>query len=176
MAMPLGKILNAVQGRLEKLESALPTVLTAVGGALVLIMMLVITGDALSRDFLNSPWPEVEPVASVYLMPAVAFLPLAYVQLRKGHISVGLFHDRLPPRAQAILDILIWSAALGLFAIISWKGLELLLWSLEASESSPSLTLPMWPGRVLLPAGTIALCLGLIMDILRNIKRACGVS
>ena len=85
---------------LEKANLYLQYLLMSLFGAFLFIMMLILTVDALGRTFFNHPISGVSAVSTYYLMPAIAFIPLAYAQKHKAHVVVEIVGRFLPPSGQ----------------------------------------------------------------------------
>ena len=71
-----------------------------VAGIAVVLMMLHVSLDVVTRPFLGRPLPGTTLIVSDYYMVACAFLPLAYAQAADGHISMDALAHLAPRRTQ----------------------------------------------------------------------------
>src|SRR5690625_7584591 len=85
---------------IRRVSKVLDSALTALTAAALIWMMLHITINALSRQFLNSPISGTNELVAYWYMPVVALIGFVTAHIRREHISVSLVVDRLPPRHQ----------------------------------------------------------------------------
>lgn len=138
-----------------RLLSRITQVMTIMGGLAVALMMLHVSLDIASRFILNSPLPGTITVVAYYYMLVAAFLPLAYAEQKNAHISVEVFTDLLPEKAQGYLAELSRLLSICIFALLAWRT-----W--EEAESKRAIgdaviqggdTIIVWPAAYLLPVG-----------------------
>ena len=65
-------------------------------------------GEVMLRTAFKLTIPGTEETVSAYYMIACAFLPLAWVQRGRAHVSVEVFTLWMPPRMLALLDGLVY--------------------------------------------------------------------
>lgn len=75
----------------------------AVGIAALLLIMVIIACDVVLRYVANAPLAWAYDFIGLYLMPALFFLPLGYVQRCQGNIAVDLLVQLLPARGRRLL-------------------------------------------------------------------------
>src|SRR3974390_3314145 len=71
---------------------------------LVFVMIFPTTLDVVLRYIFNAPLPEMFQLTE-FMMVAVVYLAIAYVQQLKDHIKIELATQWLPQKAQEALDI-----------------------------------------------------------------------
>jgi TRAP-type C4-dicarboxylate transport system permease small subunit len=128
---------------------------TLVGALAVMLMMLHITVDVVSKYLTGMPMPGTITVVSNYYMIVVAFLPLAYTERNNGHISVEVLVEHFRPAPKHLLNILTLVFTAIVFGMLTWQSV------IEAGRSYRSGTfmieqdakLLIWPARYLLPLG-----------------------
>jgi TRAP-type C4-dicarboxylate transport system permease small subunit len=76
---------------LEKLLMPINGFFAWLSGIAVAVMMLHVCIDVFAKFVLQSPIPATITVVTYYYMPLLTFLPLAFVQQKRGHISVEVF-------------------------------------------------------------------------------------
>jgi TRAP-type C4-dicarboxylate transport system permease small subunit len=150
-------------------------VLTWLAMVVLIPMMFLVPADVIGRYLLKKPIPAVFEINAYFLMVAVVFFPLAFVQQKRGHIYVNLFTQKMPERAKGVLDA--FSTALGVFAygLIGWFGLKMAIHSTEVREYvSGIIDVPIWISKWFVPLGAFVFCLQLIRDMVHHIHRATG--
>lgn len=155
---------------IDKTQGLLVKGLAAAATALLFPMMFFVTADVIGRYLLNRPIPGVFEINSNFLMVLVVFFPLAYVHRRQEHVCVTLFTQKLPERIRALL--VLFSIVLGLFAfgLIGWYGLEAAVASTRIREYIPGvIRVPIWISHWIIPIGSFAFCLELLLDGLKQV-------
>ncbi len=78
-------------GPLMRVVDIASWILMAIGGVVIILLMLHITADVAGKYFFNTPIIGTLEIVSRYYMVAVVFLPLAFVQIRRQHLTVEMF-------------------------------------------------------------------------------------
>ncbi len=131
-------------------------VLSWVGTACILLMMLHVAADVVMRYLFNSPLPGTLNIVSRYYMVAVVFLSLAVAERQDAHISVEILYDRLPAGARRALAPLAWLLTALTFAAIAVRSGEV-AWSktlIRASVDEGTTTIPVWQSYWLVAIGS----------------------
>lgn len=156
--------------RVEWVENLL---LYASGGAAI-VMMLLISADALARYLVDQPITGAYEITEEYLLPVLIFLGLSYSYRAQAHVRVTLFLRFIPAGrvretiAQAMeLLGLVYAAAL---AFGGWKlaadGLRL------SARTSSMLGFSLAPSYALVILGTGWLAIRILYGALRPASRA----
>ena len=94
------------------------------GIAATVTIMAIIACDVVLRYAFNAPLAWAYEFIGLYVMAALFFLPLGYVQRCHGNIAVDLFVKLLPPRVRSafnrlgnVLAAAVFSIACGAFAV-----------------------------------------------------------
>ena len=136
----------------------------------VLMLLLFLTSaDVLLRYIFNSPITDSYEV-SEFGMGIVVFLGISYTALVKGHVRITLLTSRLPPRMQAVLDIIVNSLGIIVWLLIAWQGWKACLHNWQIRETTFLLGIPTAPFKALVPVGSIIFCLVLLTHILEFAK------
>lgn len=142
-----------------------------IAGLSMLTMTLVIPVQVVARKWLNSglSWPE--PLA-LMCMIIFTFVGAAAAYRAGAHIAVGMFVDRLPPKAQfvfaRIVDILMAMVAL----FVMWYGSDRVLFFMETGQTLADFTSVKVSWTYLpLPIGSIATLLFIIEAFLFGSQR-----
>ena len=144
-----------------------------VAGIAVVLMMLHVSLDVLTRPFLNRPLPGTTLIVSDYYMVACAFLPLAYAQAMDGHISMDAAAHLAPPRAQYHMAGFALLIAVVVFALLTWTASldALTKWKINSFSVEFGTRIPTWPSYFLLPVGCALMTL---ISALRLLEYALG--
>jgi TRAP-type mannitol/chloroaromatic compound transport system permease small subunit len=143
---------------------------------LVLLMVLVSSGNALARYALNASsnaWLELQ----WYLFSAVFLLCAAYTLKQDEHIRIDILTGRLSLRARAWLDIVCGIVFLlppvVLILVLSWP---MFLDSYMRNEySSNAGGLLRWPAKLLIPVGFFMLAAQGVSEIIKRFAFLAGL-
>jgi TRAP-type C4-dicarboxylate transport system permease small subunit len=140
-----------------------------ISGLMIFLMMSLTSIDILLRYFFNSPIPSTYELMELCL-PVAAYLPFAYVQRIKGHITIEFLTERLSPKTVSRLNILVYAGTLGICLIITWRTAVEAVISFRGGEFVFGLVqYPLFPSRAFVSFGLGLLCLRLIGDLYRQI-------
>jgi TRAP-type mannitol/chloroaromatic compound transport system permease small subunit len=158
---------HALQRALERLAEAM----AITGGAVVFMLVLLMTADALARKIAR-PVPGAYEFSEAAMVAAV-FLPLMYVQLHREHVFVSVATLRLPPWVQAALDAVAAFVGLATFGLVTWLAAAK-AWDawLIGEYRVAVITVPIWPFRWFIPLGTGLLCLQLALTVVEMVRSA----
>jgi TRAP-type C4-dicarboxylate transport system permease small subunit len=149
--------LNTLRSLIQKTTRGLSNV----GMLLIIPMMLLTSGEVIGRAVWSKPIPGTLELSS-YMLVVFILLGLAYTQQVKGHVKVVMFTSKLPPKAQAVLEILTNILSLFIVAILCWQG-----WVVGIDETTVSDVhrIVQWPFRLLVPLAALFLFLELAIDL-----------
>jgi TRAP-type C4-dicarboxylate transport system permease small subunit len=147
----------------------LSTKLNWVSAAALIFIMLLTCADVVMR-FFGSPIPGTYELVGYFGSVIISF-GMARTSIERGHIAVNLLVDRLPPRAQTIIEGVGNIAAAVLFSILAWQCQVYARDILETGEISLTLGMPTWPFVLGLATGSGMLSLVLFLDALWQLKR-----
>jgi len=139
--------------------------------AAVVLMALVVTNIVLR--FAWRPLLGTYEFVS-FLSAVVISFALAHCAVQRGHIAVTLIVDRLPPRGQAIVDVIINAVSIIFFGLTVWQISLYATDMVISGEVSPTTKTPFYPFVYGVALGFLALCLVLLVDLLKSINRAVG--
>ena len=128
---------------------------TMLGMIAVALMMVHITGDVIGKYLFNAPIPATISLVSRYYMVLLAFMPLAYAESRRAHISVEVLTELFPERTQHHLYSWTYLLSALIFGLLTYRT-----WH-EATVSQAngafimeqSTKLITWPSYYILPIG-----------------------
>lgn len=140
-----------------------------VGGAALLLLVLLATGNVTMRMF-GIPFAGTYEIVA-FLGALVTAGALAHTQRRRDHIMVDIITDRFPPLLKRMLDAISDALAAGLFGIAAW---QVSVWGgklRESGELSETLQLKFYPFVYATAAGFALLTLVLVLQMFRAILR-----
>lgn len=153
---------------LERALNALITATAIIAGACVIIMMVHMAADVLSRMLLGRSLTGTIAFVMNYYMVVVVCLPLAYVERLDQHIAVDVVTDRLNSRLRYHMRAWTWLVTAGIYGILTHAT-----W-IEAMQKyrrgayvvENDLILPIWFGYFTLPVGAGLLSIYLVLKFL----------
>jgi len=154
--------------RLDHISRMLAKGLAALAGFFLTAMMLLACANMVSRT-LWLPIPGTYELMGFFGAVVTGFA-LAFAQLNKSHISVGLLMKRLPKTVRRTLDALTSLASCVFFALI---GLETGQWAgylVRTGELSETLRIAYHPFVFATALGCLAMAFVLLVDVLKTIS------
>jgi TRAP-type mannitol/chloroaromatic compound transport system permease small subunit len=140
-----------------------------VGGVLILIMGFLGTYGVGARYIFGSPEPYSYEMAVIFLVACILFA-LPAIQRDRRNLRVDFISNLLPPRGQAILEVVCWTLALVFVSIVIWKGWEIFLSSFRTGETSQSSwEEPLWPMKLMVPIAMSWLWLTLFSQLVHAV-------
>ena len=136
----------------------------------IILMMLSTVADVTGRYLFNSPITGTVELNRTLLVYAV-FFTLGYTQLRKQHIRVGMVLDRFPTVPKIVIDNLWLLLALVFMGLITY-GSSVVAYkaTLTGEHETGIINFPIWPGRIGLAIGALALSLQYLTEIIETIR------
>ena len=134
----------------------------AVSGAMVVVMMALVTTEVLSRNLANRSTLVADEMSG-YLLVALTFLGLAPTLRGGGFIRIDTYRTRLDGGARLTLEVGIHLLALAYALLLDWYLWRLALeaWRLGTTSIQVSRT-PLWIPQALMALGGLLLILDLL--------------
>ncbi|WFP16227.1 TRAP transporter small permease [Citricoccus muralis] len=127
--------------------------LAALASISTLIIMVAVTIDVVSRNFLGRSVPGLLEMSETALV-ATVFLGLAYAGATNAHVAVDLLTDRFPQAFARRFAGVVWLLASGMVLWYVLATLDRALQSTSSREISQGLMQwPLWPSRWLVVIG-----------------------
>ena len=156
--------------KFEKFNRQLSGWFEGIGLAGMLLMMVITCIDVVGAKVFH--WRLFGAIDTVMLSQTVAIAFAASMALILGrHIQVHFFIDRLPRRAQAVIDSIVLLLGLGLFSLIIWQLCVLGYTFQTSGEHSQSAYIPYYPFAYGIVLASIPICLVLLLEFLKSIKK-----
>ena len=158
---------------LLKLSRLIDATTTRIGKAtiwLVLIVVVISSGNALMRYAFNYSSNALLEI-QWYLFGLIFMACAGYTLLRNEHVRIDLISNRFSRRGQAWIDILgilffLLPMAIAIM-VLSWPVFVNAWLSNEMSNSAGGL--PMWPARLMIPAGFLLLILQALSELIKRV-------
>ena len=131
--------------------------------------LFITTADVSGRYF-RLPLPGTLEICELSLS-AIVVLTWAHTQAQRGHVSIDMLFNRLPRRAQSMVDM--FTSLLGLFlaVLIAWVFVSYTLMSIADGETTDLLDIQEYPFKFLVCIGALALSCQFILDLVDSYRR-----
>ena len=158
------------KGKIDKIVDKASHVFLVLSGILIVIMMLTASYGVARRYVFNSPEPYSYELSTMFLLFSFVFAISAVERLNR-HIRVDFVSSHLSNRWQHIILNIIAPIMGLLFAfMLTWKGVDVALFSLEIGEvSSSSWREPLFPIKLMVPIGYAMLVLVLLTRVYKGL-------
>lgn len=139
----------------------------SLSGVLILVMVLVVTIDALGRKIFAVTVPGATEFNTLLLVVLI-YLGLAGTQARFAHFSVEALVGLLPPNVARWIAVVTTVLSLLFVGIIGWLSGRLAWNSVATGEISFGIiAFPIWPSRIAIAVGLLLLFLQLLVQLVR---------
>ncbi len=135
---------------------------------LVFLIMLITTGEVVSRYVFNHPtayaWPINRQLFGIFILFAGA-----YTTKKGGHIRIEIFYQYFPPILKRVSRAISLAALFIFLGALVWQSAWMGLNSLDMLEKIPGgFRLPLYPFKLLMP---VAAFLFLLEGVVTHLKR-----
>lgn len=134
----------------------------------LMVMMSLTVADVFMRYIFNDPITGTTELTE-YMM-VCTLLGMAPCALQRRHINVDVVTQVLPPRFNAVVDLITLLAGLAFIIILSWQGFMAGLYELSFDVRSSMLNIPDFPFYVVLSVSFATLSLVMIVLIIQRIS------
>ena len=141
-----------------------------IGMVFLNFLMLVITADVILRVTINRPIRGSNEMAE-FIMLMIVFLSVAYTQLQKSNIAVGILFDKFPAKMKVVVDTFVYLVCLGVAGLILWRAFAYNAYLSEIGRVSLILKIPVAPFQVVMIVGFMMLCLVLVFDFINSVRK-----
>lgn len=161
---------KTVLAKLEKFNRRLSGFFEWIGVVPLLVMMAITCIDVVGgKVFL---WRIFGAIDIVQLSQIVAISFAASMTLILGrHIQVEFFITRLPKRAQAIINSIVFLLGLALFILIIWRLCAIGYSFKMSGEYSATASIPYYPFAYAIALACLPVCLTLLLELFKSIQR-----
>lgn len=151
----------------EKFIGFLNSISSKLAATLLFLMMMLTFADVTGRFLWR---PVLGTYELTYLgLALIVFLSLGYTQQKQGHISVGVLIDKLPPRGQAIVDVVTYLVMLWILGLMSRQTFT---YAKQISNNvTGDLGLPVYVFVIVCAIGILLYALTVILDLMKAIRK-----
>lgn len=154
---------------LDRVAKSVASVGNAIGGAVLVAMMLLTAVDVFMRYVLNKPiLGGIE--LTQFIMSIIVAIGLAERALYRGHITVDFFIKKFSPRVQAVFNSTTSIISLGVFVVITWYSIVFAEHLREGSNVSVALFIPIYPFVYIIALGAAVLSLVLLSNTVQYLS------
>jgi len=155
---------------LTRLSAFLSNLLLWIGGAALILMMLLACANMLLRGV----WVPVKGTYELmgFFGALTAAFALGHTQMRKGHIALTVLAGKLPKRVERLIDAFSLFVCAVFFALVARQTC---LWAyslIKTGELSETLEFAYYPFPFAVAASALVLALVLITDCLKALLEA----
>jgi TRAP-type C4-dicarboxylate transport system permease small subunit len=171
-ALRVGNVVGGLMGLLKRINEWLSEVFLWIGG-IALVVMTAVSCINVGLRMVATPMAGIYDLVC-YLGALVAAFPLAYTQLKKGHIAVDIVSSLLPVVVRRTAVGISYVLGMVFFGVAAWKLASLGGILRQAGEVSETLKMPFWPFTyaVAVSCGLMVLCL--LVDVLAMCETPAG--
>jgi TRAP-type C4-dicarboxylate transport system permease small subunit len=155
--------------RVDRLVNTTSRHVNTIAGAAVMAMTFLTCADVVMR-LVDRPIPGTYEIIGFLGSLAVAFA-LAQTSVEKGHVAVDLLVNLLPPRMQILMDVFAALTGTAIFGAITWQSALYALDLRQSGEVSATLGMPVYPFVAGIATGCALLCIVLIVEFARSLRR-----
>jgi TRAP-type C4-dicarboxylate transport system permease small subunit len=158
--------LSATLKGIDKALSRVESVTDHLAAIAMVLTMVIVGGEVVSRYFLNAPLAWSYDVLTLYVLPALFFLGLPGSYARNAHIAVDILIQHLPPVLVAVTTLVGRVAGIVLFACLVYVGADLTIENYRAGNTFTGvIAFPVWPSSILIPVGCGLLLLRMLSQL-----------
>jgi TRAP-type C4-dicarboxylate transport system permease small subunit len=142
-----------------------------VAACAVVAMMLHVTIDVAWRALANGAIDGTVEIVSYYYMVVLVMLAFGYVELRREHIRVDLFVERMPAGLRLAFYLAACAMSAAYFAVLFYQSL-LDAWgsTIRGETVMANYVFYIWPARWALPLGWLGILLAVIANAAHAVR------
>jgi TRAP-type C4-dicarboxylate transport system permease small subunit len=156
---------RGVLGAIQRVVTALNTVLAVLSALAVAAAGVVLTWEVIGRYFLglSSDWQDE---LSTFLLVGATFGSAAWTQARRGHVGIDALAHVLPPGVDRVRRVMADVFSFVFVAYFAWKSWGLLGEAWEEGQTTPSAWgPPLWIPYACMTFGMILLAVQLALQV-----------
>jgi len=141
------------------------------GGGLIAVIMFVIVAEVLSRSFAGRSVEGSFEIVGLCLALCI-FLSFSPCEEADGHIKVRLLEERLPIKIRAYQNVVVYTLAFVVFAIVTWQVGRNAISSFQVGEVLPGahFRVPVYPAKLVSVVGLGIFCIQLFVGLIRRVR------
>lgn len=136
-------------------------------------MMVLVVFNCISRRLGFPIYATYDLVG--FLLILIVAPALAKCAVEKGHIFLSMFTEKMPQKAQYIIEIIISLFCFAFCGVAVWALFDRALRNMDTSLTGMTTSIPVYPFIFVEAAAVFLLCLAYLADILETINKLRGV-
>jgi len=145
-------------------------VLEVVASLAVVAILIHVIANVILRTFFNSPIPGTNELVGNWYLPIIAFVGFVVAKTRREHIEATLLYDKVSPKNQLLLSIVVNFAAAVALAFFAWFTFVEAQHGFETLRTSGVTGVPIWPVLWIVPFGFGVLAVMYALDAIGEIR------
>lgn len=155
-------------------SNAIATVCGVLSATAIVLMTAGITIDVVLRTLTGHGVTGVIEAVDPMLV-CVAFLALSVTEMKGEHVALSLVTDRIVPRIRYILIAFGALLCIVFACVLAISGAMEAITSVSTNEVRAGVVrVPLWPARIAVVIGTLALLLQFILTFIDAVRSACA--
>lgn len=155
---------QSLLSRLDRLFYRLESLLSLLGGCVIMGLVALAVTNVLGRWIFN--WPVNGYIDWVeQSMAFMAFMGLSFTQRDGGHIRMDMLIAKLHGRALWAVELLSTVVMFVLTLLLCWGSWIHFKRALDLGDSSIDIGLPTWPAKLVVPVAMAILAIRLLLQI-----------
>ncbi len=139
---------------------------------LIFVFMTLMVFEVIARYFFSSPTIWVHEICG-HIFAAYIALTGGWVLMEKGHVAVDIIYQYFPPNGKLAADIVVSLFSFFMFGILFWQGYKFAWFAVKTHQHSHTIFgPPMWPVKMMIPAGALFFLLQIAADLAKTIVDA----
>jgi len=146
-------------------------VLAVIAGIVVILVMLAISTEVVTRYFLNRPVTGMIEAVEISIL-YITFLSAAWVLREEAHVSMDFLTERLKPKALAMLTFITSLLCAGMCLVLVWYGTNVVLSEFQKGyKLMGNLDIKMGYVLLIIPVGSLAFFIQFLRRAYKNWKK-----
>jgi len=141
----------------------------AISGFILMALALLAVGNIIGRSF-GHPIPGTYEIIG-WLAAISMGAGVAYTQAHEGHVNIDFLLTRVPIRAKAGIQVIIYVLSATMFVILVWKLCEYGMGKKASGATSLTLRAPVYPWIYALGAAMAVTTIILIYQLFRHVMQ-----
>lgn len=152
-----------------RITSRIDQVLTVITGAVLILMMLHIAGNAILRTFFDAPIHGSNEIVAYWYMPILILLGLPVALARKEHISVTLVTGNLGKKSAKFFETFGFFLGLIMCLGFTWYGFNEAMSKTAIKATAGVTDLISYPAYFAVPLAFVLVALLYLVGIVNNV-------
>lgn len=157
------RFLQKLVNGLDRIILPVNRVLYGLSKIVLFILMWLTCLDIVGRELFNKPITGTYELTGL-MMVVIVFLSLSITQYYQEHIDITFLSDKLSPKAQAILSMVVYLVCFLFLIVLVWQFILYAQKLWQGNYISSDLRIPFSPFAIIASLGMIIFALSLLRD------------